>query len=230
MFLVFSYILHATDYTGSVIQKNKLILTPQTLSQTLQIAGSPLSQRYLDYIGFGSNGTGTTYLPFSISNVLPVNDQAQAVALQPDGKIVVAGTSPGGFSVVRFLSSGELDTTFGTSGVNYIPFTIIPGGTGDAAKSVAIQSDGKIVIGGYSYAADFSTRFSLARFLSNGQLDTSFGQVGTAQAGTQYIPFFINNGSLLDSGRAVALQSDGRIVLAGDSNNKFAVACFLSNG
>ena len=72
-------------------------------------------------------------------------DQANSVVVQPDGKIVVAGSSASDFAVLRYTSAGVLDTTFGTSGKKVVD---IGTGTADQADCVAIQPDGKIVVAG----------------------------------------------------------------------------------
>jgi uncharacterized delta-60 repeat protein len=109
------------------------------------------------------------------------------------------------------------------SGKKVIDFA---GGT-ETARSVAIQSDGKIVIAGSQY--NFSSHnFALARLDATGDLDTTFGDVvggGPTRSGKKLLDF---GGS--DSAYDVAVQLDGRIIAAGTSNNNFAVARFLANG
>ncbi len=120
----------------------------------------------------------------------------RAVAIQPDGKIVVAGTDSG-LVVRRFNADGSLDTGFAGGG------TARPPGT--AANAVAIGPGGTIVAAGSIAATDGFPRVALTRLLSNGAPDTSFA----------------NNGStVIDLGtgseaRGVAIQSDGKIVFAG---------------
>lgn len=114
---------------------NVTVTTPGQLQQY----SSPAAQGFLDRLTFakpqqGGNGTGTSYIPFSISGRTVANDQCNAITVQPDDCILLAG------------------------------LTTAPNGT---------------------------TYFALARYLSNGELDPTFGQVGTAQAGTQCIPFTI---------------------------------------
>jgi uncharacterized delta-60 repeat protein len=140
--------------------------------------------------------------------VTPFRYRAAACALdlQPDGRIVEAGFNAG-FALVRYLPSGRLDPTFGRGGK--------VGGSAvqSLAFDVAIQPDGRIVAGGSGYGA-----FVVARYLEDGTLDPSFGQGGTTA-----ISFGRYGG-----GRALALQENGRIVLAGVSGSRFAVARFLA--
>ena len=101
------------------------------------------------------------------------DDYGNAVRLQADGKIVVAGQAfvPNrsyDFAVARFDSSGNLDTAFGTGGKVTVDFR---GGQFDAGWGLAIQSDGPLVVGGYSAAAG-SADFALARLTPGGKVDT----------------------------------------------------------
>ena len=122
---------------------------------------------------------------------------ARAVALQSDGKIVVAGTS-GGMFVERLNANGSADPSFGTGGV-----ARAFGGSG-AANGVAIQPDGKIVVVGSVNPID--TRIAVARFNANGRLDTSFGS-GGSEVVELGLPYAVAEG--------VAIQPDGGIVIVG---------------
>jgi len=152
------------------------------------------------------------------------DDIAHSVVLQSDGKIVAAGYSDNGsyfdFAVVRYTTNGSLDTTFDTDGI----VTTAIGSVDDVAYSVKLQSDGKIVATGYSYNGS-NHDFAVVRYNTNGSLDTTFdtdGKVTTA----------IGSGS--DEAYSVVLQSDGKIVAAGYSNNginnDFAVVRYNTNG
>ncbi len=130
-----------------------------------------------------------------------------SVALQIDGKIVVAGDASNGsnvdFAVVRYTATGLLDTSFGIGGK---VTTAINSGD-DGASSVAIQKDGKIVAAGYSDDGD--RLFALLRYNEDGSLDTGFGNGGkvtTAVEGT------------IDTAQCVAVQEDGRILVSGRSS------------
>ena len=149
-------------------------------------------------------------------------DTANAVTIQSDGKIIVAGSSggmapnSGNFAVVRYNTDGSLDTSFDTDGK---VTTDIGTSTADSGSAVAIQSDGKIVVAGTSGS---STDFAAVRYNTDGSLDTSFDTDGkvTTDIGT----------STTDSGSAVAIQSDGKIVAAGTSSNDFAVVRYTTTG
>jgi uncharacterized delta-60 repeat protein len=131
-------------------------------------------------------------------------DYGMSAAIQSDGKIVVAGTvklTNKDFAVVRYNTDGTLDNTFGTAGI----VTTAVGSGDDNGKSVAIQSDGKIVVAGS--AAMTSTDFAVVRYDASGVLDPTFNLDGKATTD------IIFNG--YDAGQSVAIQSDGKIVVAG---------------
>ncbi len=159
-----------------------------------------------------------------VSSVITANNVAQTAVLQPDGKILVAGSCAGtvnqDFCVVRYLGNGQFDSAFGAAGKAI--FTV--GTSTDTAYAMLLQPDGKIVVVG-GCAAGSQGYFCVARLLPNGSLDNSFNFSGRVltPAGT---------GS--SGARAVALQPDGRLVLAGDcENGTFDVICImrlLANG
>ena len=144
---------------------------------------------------FDTDGKVTTDIGTSTA------DAANAVAIQGDGKIVVAGTSGSStdFAASRYNTDGSLDTTFDTDGK---VTTDIGTSTTDTANAVAIQSDSKIVVAGTS-----SSDFAVIRYTTTGALDTTFDTDGkvTTDIGT----------SSFDTGSAVAIQSDSKIVVAG---------------
>jgi len=135
----------------------------------------------------------------------------EAVAIQPDGKLVVAGSAyPPGlssdpvFALARYNPNGSLDQSFGASGKQMTGFF----GHTAGAFSVAIEPDGMIVAAGDAFhGSDSSTSdFALARYNPNGSPDQSFGA-----GGKQTTDFFGNS----DGIGAIAIQADGKIVAAG---------------
>ncbi len=150
-------------------------------------------------------------------------DAARSIALQPDGKIVVAGVrcSPADcdFAVLRYQTDGNLDATFGTGGV-----VTTDRGPNDQLNGVAIQLDGKIVVGGLIYSgAQYD--FAVARYETDGSLDSSFGTGGvvTTDFGANARAF------------GIRLASGGKIVLAGTrafdtAGTNFALARYNSDG
>jgi uncharacterized delta-60 repeat protein len=131
---------------------------------------------------------------------------AEAIALQTDGRIVVAGEIGSLAGVLRLNINGMLDLTFGTGGMVNVN---VPSGLGGGVQviGVAIQTDGKIVAGISTVNSGGSKAFLLARLEANGALDSSFGGTGLVTT----LPF----GRQL-SPTVLALQPDGKILLAGD--------------
>jgi uncharacterized delta-60 repeat protein len=142
---------------------------------------------------------------------LPGGGSASAVLVQPDRNIVVAGNAMGSgvMTVTRLTPTGALDPTFGAGGTASIDF----GSLADLAAGAALQPNGKIVVAGYTQASE---DVAVARLNANGSPDATFGVAGKATVEFGVATF----------GNAVALQSNGRIVVAGQKtgNNDFAVA------
>jgi uncharacterized delta-60 repeat protein len=183
---------------------------------------------------FGVGGlltTGLSYLnntPFfpatQYQSLVPAVHQ-NSLAVQADGKIVVAGVSQGAttaFSVGRFNIDGTLDATFGTSGLAAASF---PGSGNDQADGVAIQSDGKIVVAGSTLVGGHP-EFGLVRLNTNGSVDTTFGKSGFVLI--PVISLAAPAGAIQVAG--VAVQANGRIVVAGTADGNFAVARVYADG
>ncbi len=154
------------------------------------------------------------------------DDKAYAVALQADGKIVVAGATFGAIALVRYNSNGTLDTSFGSNGI------VINSDAGQSAVDIKIQSDNKIVIGG-GYEYEMLSKATIVRFVPNGQLDVTFNGKGYVWDG------FRTQGENEGIATSIALQSDGKILLAGflatpnfnnDIPHGFALARYHKNG
>ena len=160
-----------------------------------------------------------------ITDIQGVSAQAYSVAVQLDGKIVVAGQAniDGGmnFEVVRYNSNGTLDATFGTGGKVTTDFGLLDQGFSYAqAYSLALQQDGKILLAGQAFIGN-GNDFALARYNSNGTLDIGFG------AGGKVITDFATNN---DAARSVTLQADGKIVAAGLAKTRFALVRYNGGG
>src|SRR5262249_44194577 len=171
---------------------------------------------------FGNQGEVIT----SIANGSP---QANAVAIQPDGKIVVVGDiyHPGyrQWLVERYLPDGTPDANFGNNGVaQSVQFGF--GGSYEIARAVVLQANGDIVVAGQGGGGAFAPTFwALARYLPNGTLDSNF-----AMNGTLTFSYFTG---IQNSANALALDSAGRIVVAGKGDGTgaaFSAAGFLPNG
>ncbi|MGI8493821.1 MAG: FG-GAP-like repeat-containing protein, partial [Pyrinomonadaceae bacterium] len=163
---------------------------------------------------FGIAGAGTVETPFGTTV-----DAANSIALQPDGKIVVAGYSNSSqsglpqFAAVRYNPTGSIDTSFGDGGKVVNNFA-------NKAYAVAIQPDGKIVISGSG------GDFSLLRLNQNGTPDINFGTNGQVKTSVRYS----------SEARAMTLQGDGKIILAGfspgsaSSGNDFTLIRYNASG
>jgi len=164
------------------------------------------------------NGTGTVTTAIGASG----NDVASALVLQPDGKLVAAGTSYSGtsissepvfFALARYNANGSLDTSFNRTG----KVTTAIGSFNDAS-ALALQPDGKLVAAGTSWGSSENSDFALARYNPNGTLDTSFN--GTGKVTTAIGP--------ANTARALAAQPDGKLVAAGSSSNGFETVFALA--
>jgi uncharacterized delta-60 repeat protein len=146
---------------------------------------------------FGNRGIRVTPFPGGGAS-------ASGVAIQADGRIVVAGTEHGStddFALARFTTAGALDLTFGDRGRVISNF-----GHDDQASGIAIQQDGKIIVVGEEFDANGNGDACLARYQKDGKLDQRFGARGKTTTDLHG-----------DDGGAVgvAIQKDGRIVLVG---------------
>ena len=154
---------------------------------------------------FGGGDGVVTY------GVSPGDDNGFAVAVQPDGKIVLAGGAGGtgraytaAMLAVRLTADGAFDPTFAGDGVAEVAFQ----GTSSAATALLLDADGKIVLAGTSYDGGGETGFAVARLLADGAPDPAFGG-GDGRAAA--LPAGLSMPSVYDA----ALQPDGRIVVAG---------------
>jgi uncharacterized delta-60 repeat protein len=168
-------------------------------------------------LSFGNGGKVAT-------DFLGNADQLSSVAIQPDGKIVVAGDARAGsvdssdFALARYTASGALDHTFGVAGRVTTDFF----GHADQAFALAIQSDGKIVVGGTASVNTNKSVFAVARYTSDGSPDVTFGG-GSGRAAVDF-------GNVAGICRAIGTQTDGKIVLAGSAGFLHAIARCEPNG
>lgn len=188
-----------------------LLLISMRLAAPMQAASGDLDPT------FGIGGKTTTDFFGSV-------DAGRAMAVQQDGKILVAGftlTSSGGttdFAVARYTSAGALDPGFGPGGTGKVITDFF--GSMDSASALAIQCDGKIIAAGNaSNPASSDVDFALACYNRNGVLDTSFGSSATGKVTTDFSGNF-------DVISAMALQSNGNIVAAGSAGSNFTNSDF----
>jgi uncharacterized delta-60 repeat protein len=194
--------------TGVAVQKDGKIL----------VAGSDFQ---FDWYVDRYNANGSIDTTFGNGGEVFFKNQGDlaAMVLDSSGRILLAGdinaeTAQQAGVVERLNSNGSIDTTFGTNGL----FTT-PANAFTEFKSIAIQGDGKIIVGGDSFNANQSVgSFNLERLLTTGKLDTSFGTNGVTTTSVTGFHDIINS---------LAIQKDGRIVVAGSAGNSAGGSSFI---
>ncbi len=176
-------------------------------------------------------GDGRKTFAFPGANFFPPDDEPTRVAVQSNGKIVIAGYSArtGGardMAVARLKTDGSFDHTFSADG--RLTFGFGNGARDDEARGLAIQPDGRIVLGGLSVGPGPNTDFAIARLNPGGGFDQTFSGDGRRTFG-------FGNGRRDDFGNDLALQGDGRAVIVGQSyqagkGSEWAVARLTLNG
>jgi len=148
-------------------------------------------------------------------------EDGASVAIQPDGKIVIAGYTgenlPSDFLIARYRNNGEADSSFGNNGTTIVDFQNI-----DRATAIAIQADGKIVVAGCSYDNIFQANGDIAvvRLDANGEPDSTFGENGK----------ILRASETAQEDCSLAIQKDGKIITAGNSRGDFILLRFETNG
>jgi uncharacterized delta-60 repeat protein len=211
----------SADFPGVKVQPDGKIVAVagSTVSGASWAVSRTLPDGTLDP-NFGTNGVVQTTFP---NEGTRTDDGANALAIQPDGKIVVVGIIAGvpgdnyeDWGIARYNTDGTLDGTFGTGGLVRLSFP----GTYGWAYDVAVLADGHILVAGSGGG------FTVARFTSTGQLDTSFGSGGFARASVDP-----SNPNLYGNAQAMAVQPDGKIVITGvGSYTSLPVVRFNANG
>jgi uncharacterized delta-60 repeat protein len=211
--------LDASFGTGGIVQEFSAY-TPNVFSAVLAPDGDILVSSTASLGGTGTdfsvarfNGDGSRDLGFGTGGLTSVNlsaagipnDFGTALALQPDGKIVVAGyfigTASNDVALARFTAAGGLDASFGTGGV--VKVVVDP--WDESIAALALQPDGKIVVAGTRQYSPTNMDQLVMRFTAGGTLDGTFGTGGVVTT---------NLGDL-DFATAVAVQPGGEIVTAG---------------
>ncbi len=168
---------------------------------------------------FNDDGTLDSSFGAGTGRVRPIgfDEGLNAVAILPGGEIVAAGTSFGSAQFARFDATGVSQAGFDFGSA-----------TGMAeGRALAVQADGKIIVVGYSLEGSTNRNFAVVRIIfptaafSAPTLDNSFGSNGIVKT---------DFGTDSDVANAVAVQADGKIVVAGETNNAFAVARYNSDG
>jgi uncharacterized delta-60 repeat protein len=223
------------DFFGGFDQANAAVLQPN--GKIIVVGSAPSTSSNQD-IGFALarvNPDGRPDVDFGsggkqITHIFDRGAQANGVVLQPDGKIVLAGTAPhsaargqgsSDFALARYNTNGLLDSSFGTGGLTAIPF---PDGATEQGNALVLSPDGKIIVAGAAFRT-FSTPadFALARYNSDGSFDSGFGSGGIVR--TDFV-------GAADIAQAIAIQSDGNAVAAGKifrNNFDLALARYIND-
>ena len=232
--------LHSHTSTGAIQPDGKIVVVGSAAISNNSFGFALVRYNIIGTLdsSFGSGGK-------TIAKIGAYYDYPTALAIQPDGKIIVVGSTmddfyTGSFAIARFNNNGSIDSSFGNHGkiVTHLgPFITTIGGqyygryANESAQAVIIQTDGKIVVGGSSYTTqgcwDYyggiycNPAFAMVRYNSNGSVDSTFG----------------TNGKVADSLTlswisSMALQNDGKILVTGDGSNTnaFITRRYNSNG
>ncbi|MCA9753976.1 MAG: hypothetical protein KC591_17390 [Gemmatimonadetes bacterium] len=198
----------AQAHAMALLSNGKVLIAGESLND---LGGYDLTvARFLQDGSFdlSFNGQGVA-IPFLLGD-----SRARALLVQPDGRIVVGGSIDSGpreFLLARFLPDGFLDVSFGDGGV-------VTTGFSGAAEVFALAPlpDGRLLATGTCYQGYDDEQFAVARYRADGTLDGSWG-IG----GTELVPFAA---TVRDTARAVALDDQGRVVIAGEVGGLYAVA------
>jgi uncharacterized delta-60 repeat protein len=213
--------LSAVGDLDSTFGENGLLLLPIGIFGSAAFAVVQQPDGKLDLAGIAGDdfavarlfGNGETDPAFSSDGVAKVDffglqDIARAVALQPDGKIVISGSAEKSdgtqdMAIARFNANGTLDSGFGNTG----KATVDSLGNSDFARSMVLQPDGRLVIAGGTTDSSGATRPILVRLNGDGSLDSTFGAAGLAV----FTPPGFTSSWIND----VELQTDGKLVVTG---------------
>ena len=203
----------------------------QTDQKIVVCGESPVNGSAMLVMRYNNDGTldntfdGDGKVTIDITNV---SEDAYSLAIQEDGKILIAGKSPNiivtpqqtsGIAMVRLNTDGSIDSTFGVNGIVRTPI-----GTVAEAKSIKTQSDGKIVIAGMTDTLGSFGKGLIVRYNSNGTLDNTFASNGI---------FTIAFNDIATRFDALSFQSDGKIVATGytaSTPHEIFIVRLLTNG
>jgi len=202
------------DNPNAIITQSdgKILVTGYAESSTPGVNEAFLQRYHRDGTldtSFGG-GDGTVTLDVGVG----VSDFGERIVVQPDGKILMTGWTLGGeWFAARYDTAGNLDAGFGTGGVT----TVDPNGaTIDFAYGIDLQSDGKIILSGYSGSQDNT----LVRLNTDGSLDAGFGVGGIV----------ITDNFPSEKGWNVVVLDNDKILLGGSANDDFQVSRYNADG
>lgn len=195
----------AIPYAITVLADNKVLVAGSSWMSSKDFAILKLKENGTPDSTFGVNG-------WASAPALGFEDEARAMVVQPDGKILLAGTAEVAsgtkkydYAVARFNANGTIDGGFGSGGVVTLNIN-----DNDIADGIALQKDGKILVGGTS-DEDGDANYTVVRYSSLGVIDGSYGVGGIA---TYDMAAFGTAGSK-DHGYGMAIQSDDKVLLTG---------------
>lgn len=174
-------------------------------------------------VRFGADGTPLSYVMLPAFNDGRAQTKLEDVLIQPDGKIVVAGTrqaggtNDGNMAIARLNADLSPDTTFGSSGDGIVTFNASTNML-DEARALALQPDGKILVTGYAMAPAGLAAVTLRLTATGARDDTFSGGVVMSAVDT------------FSQGKAVVLQPDGKVVVGGASDGGLTVFRYLGDG
>lgn len=230
---------------GAALQSDGKILVTGANDNGNYLSSSLALARYNSNGSLDTSFSGSGIVNTEIGSEVGSSNSGSSIALQADGKILVAGAAQSGygssdFSLVRYDSSGSIDYSFSGDGIVTTDFSA----EADYAYSVTVQADGKILVVGQSTYARADTEpfpglysggntdFALVRYNNDGSIDAGFANDGKLTT---------DFNKLVDTAYSIAVQTDGRILVAGSSflhvpedtsggRTDFAVARYTSNG
>jgi uncharacterized delta-60 repeat protein len=219
------------DTDGIVVNDLGIGADDQVYAMALQSDGKIVVTGYTNAVNFADialmryNTNGSVDNTFDTDGIVILStagseEYPTGLAIQSDGNIVVVGkrsiSNTSDILLLRFTTTGAADNTFGTNGEVVTDL----GTASDIGSDIVLQGDGKLVVAGASQNGS-GYDFALVRYNTNGTLDNTFDTDGVALASLS---------AQDDIGYGIALQSDGKLVVAGSANADFAVARFNTNG
>ena len=200
----------------------------QILLSGVKYYNLPPSTTKMSVVKFDVNGTVDGFFGTAGSTEIPnfftsSQDAANAIQVQTDGKIILGGRSTNNilpqqrcFVLARLDTTGILDSTYGTGGV---VITDLSPSYNLEGRTMVIQPDDKIVLGGtWDILGTAPASFALARYLTTGALDTTFGLAGTGLILEDIDPTF----NYVEEGNSLAIQPDGKILMGGVLNTNLS--------
>ncbi len=218
-FLTSTYYSEAFPHALAIQSDGKIVAAGFTIPTYFDTLGNIYYGSFSVLARFNTDGSFDTTFGIGGTDTQHIVGTLNAVAIQTDGKIVVSGNlglslhyTLSYFAVVRYNSNGSQDKNFGNNGIEIDSMA-----SSGVAASLVLQADGKIVAAGYGLPGGWG----LSRFNTNGTRDTLFGIGGNVS--TDIIP-----GNPEDAAESVALQSDGKIVVAGFVTNNEANGIYFA--